>query len=367
MRIGLMLRALDERGGVGVYARNLTEELLALDRHNHYVLLYRSAEQLGRFSHYPNVTERVVRAPGKALWDQIAVPWRLWRDRVDVVFHPKFTVPLLAPCPSLMVLHGAGWFLTDFFGKWDVRYVKLVMPLYLRRATKVLAVSPATKETFNAVFNLPDGLIQTVYFGPASHFRRVENPDRLAEVRARYDLPDRFVFTLTKANGGERKNIAGILEAFRLLHLRTGGKLVIGGKGCERFSEDYGVSEQSYGPDVLFPGWISQEDLPAVYSLADVFLYPSNLESASIPLMEAMACGTPIVTSRVPDMMNVADNAAVFVDPARPDEIAEATQRVLEDPELAHRLGERGLARSSIFSWKKCAQETLDLIEAAAA
>jgi hypothetical protein len=119
-----MLRALDEHGGVGVYTRYLTEELLSIDRGNEYVLFYRSAAQLGRFASHDNVTEVLVRAPGKALWDQVAIPWHCWRQRVDVVFHPKFTVPFLAPCRAMMVLHGAGWFLTDFFGAWDVRYIR---------------------------------------------------------------------------------------------------------------------------------------------------------------------------------------------------------------------------------------------------
>ncbi|HYQ73206.1 MAG TPA: hypothetical protein VET88_14915, partial [Gammaproteobacteria bacterium] len=96
MKIGIMLRALDEKGGIGVYTQNITEELLRLDRRNRYILYYRNAANLGRFAHYDNVTERLVRGGGKALWDQVRIPLACWRDRVDVVFHPKFTVPLLA-------------------------------------------------------------------------------------------------------------------------------------------------------------------------------------------------------------------------------------------------------------------------------
>ena len=104
MRIGIMLRSLDEQGGVGVYTRYITESLLALDPHNEYVLLYRSSENLGRFAHHPNVTERVLGGGNKAIWDQIKVPRACRRDRVDVVFHPKFTVPFFAPCPAVMVV-----------------------------------------------------------------------------------------------------------------------------------------------------------------------------------------------------------------------------------------------------------------------
>src|SRR5688572_29636840 len=105
MRIGLMLRALDERGGIGVYTRYLTEELLGRDRENDYVLFYRNPANIGRFAHHPRVKERVVRGSNKVLWDQISVPYACWRERVDVVFHPKFTVPFLAPCKTVMTVH----------------------------------------------------------------------------------------------------------------------------------------------------------------------------------------------------------------------------------------------------------------------
>ena len=100
MRIGLMLRAFDEKGGVGVYTRNIVEELLRLDRRNQYVLFYRDRQNLGRFSGYENVSERWVRGHGKVAWDQIAIPLVCRRERVDVLFHPKFTAPLLAPCST---------------------------------------------------------------------------------------------------------------------------------------------------------------------------------------------------------------------------------------------------------------------------
>lgn len=363
LRIGLMLRALDEHGGVGIYTRYVTEELLSIDRRNHYVLYYRSPDNLGRFAHLPNVTEKVVRAPGKAAWDQVAIPWRCWRDGVHVVFHPKFTVPFLAPCKTMMVLHGAGWFLSDFFGKWDVRYVRAVMPLYLRRAARVLSVSRVTTDTFNQIFEVPEDRIHTVYFGPGKHFRRIEDQDTLAAARARYDLPERFVLTLTKVGGGERKNFGGVLEAYRRTHGEVPQALVVGGKGCERFRGDYGIPDEGWGADVHFPGWIDQQDLPAVYSLADVFLYPSKMEAFPIPITEALATGTPIITSDRNGLLELAGDAALMVDADDPDAMAGALISVLTDPALASRLRSAGLARSRRFSWERCGRETLAHIE----
>lgn len=358
-----MLRALDEHGGVGVYTRYLTEELLSIDRSNEYVLFYRSAANLGRYAHHPNATERLVRAPGKALWDQVAIPWHCWREGIDVVFHPKFTVPFLAPCRTMMVLHGAGWFLTDFFGTWDVRYIRAVMPLYLRRADRVLSVSRVTTDTFNDIFDVPADLIHTVYFGPGKHFRRVDDPGALRRVRARYSLPQRFVLTLTKLGGDQRKNFGGVLGAYRAAHPRIDHALVVGGKGCERLRDDYGIPAHGWGGDVHFPGWIDQEDLPAVYSLADAFLYPSKMEAFPIPITEALATGTPIVTSDRNGLLELAGDAALMVDADDAESTAEALVRVLMDRDLAQRLRAAGLERSRRFSWEACGRMTLRHIE----
>lgn len=367
MRIGLMLRALDEKGGVGVYTRYVTEELLSIDHRNEYLLYYRSPEHVGRFSRYDNVTERVVSAPGKAAWDQIAIPWRCWRDGVDVVFHPKFTVPFLAPSRTMMVLHGAGWFLSDFFGGWDLKYIKAVMPWYLKRADRVLSVSQVTTDTFNELFDVPPDRIHTVYFGPGKHFRRIDDPATLARVREKYDLPERYVLTLTKIGGSERKNFGGVSEAFRRASDDIPHALVVGGKGCERLRGDYDIPEDGWGARVRFPGWIDQEDLPAVYSMADVFLYPSKMEAFPIPITEALATGTPIITSDRNGLLELAGDAALMVDADDPDALAGALRDVLTDDALAARLRASGLRRSERFSWEKCGRETLAHIEAVGA
>jgi glycosyltransferase involved in cell wall biosynthesis len=366
MRIGIMLRSLDEQGGVGVYTRYITESLLALDPHNEYVLLYRSSENLGRFAHHPNVTERVLGGGNKAIWDQIKVPRACRRDRVDVVFHPKFTVPFFAPCPAVMVVHGADWLIPEeaqFYPWWDVAYIRAVMPFYFRRAAAVLSVSQITTDNFNRVLRLPPGKVVTTYLAPGRHFRRISDHEELARVRERYDLPDRFILTLSKVAGGERKNIGGVFAAYHELHGKVPQKLVVGGKECERFRELYDVPESGWGADVLFPGWIAQEDMPAVQSLADLYLYPSRLEAFPIPISEAMACGTPIVTSNANGLEEIAGEGAIRVDPENSSEIAEAVRAILTDQDLHTRMSEAGLERSRRYSWDICAKQTLEVLE----
>ena len=369
MRIGIMLRSMLEQGGVGVYSRYVTQELLRLDQRNEYVLFYRSPSTLGEFASFPNVRERVVRAPNKALWDQVAIPYACWREKVDVVFHPKFTVPLLAPCKSVMVLHGAGWFLPDtrrFWNAFDLTYVRMMMPVYCGRASAVLAVSQITTDTFNRVLGVAPDKIRTVYFGPGKQFRPVREPGELERVRRKYDLPDRFILTLSGHDRGARKNIDGILRAYEIHHGRSPHKLVVGGKGCERFRAEYAIPEDGYGRDIHFPGWIDQQDLPAIYSMADLFLYPSFSEAFPIPITEALACGTPIVTSTLNGLQEIAGEAALAVDATAPEAIAEAMGRVLMNPDVRATLAERSLARSELFSWDRCARQTLQILESVA-
>jgi glycosyltransferase involved in cell wall biosynthesis len=361
MRIGVMLRALDERGGVGVYTRNVTEELLRLDRKNHYVLFYRDCRHLGRYSHYPNVEEVVVPGRLKAFWDQLAIPLACRKHRVDVLFHTKFTVPLLAPCPAVMVVHGADWFIPEharFYAPLDVAYIRAIMPLYFRRS-----VSRITTDNFNRILRLPEGKVVTTYLAPGRHFKRITDASELERVRRKYQLPSRFILSLSKLGGGERKNIEGVFEAYRLLHGKVPHQLVIGGTNCVEFRRTYGIPGAGWGADVHFPGWIDQQDMPAVLSLADLYLYPSRLEAFPIPVSEAMACGVPIVTSDVNGLEEIAGDAALRVPPEEPEAIADAGLRILKSREEHARVSAAGLERSKRYSWDKCAQETLAVLE----
>jgi glycosyltransferase involved in cell wall biosynthesis len=370
MRIGMMLRSLDEKGGIGVYTNNLIHELLRIDDKKQYVFFYRKAANIGRFAHFNNVAERVVSASNKAFWDQIAIPLACWREKVDVVFNPKFTAPLLAPCKAVMVVHGADWFIPEqaqFYGRLDVQYIRMFMPLYFRKCDTVISVSQLTTDNFNHVLKLPAGKLKTVYMGPGRHFKRLEDESVIQQVRDRYNLPEKFILTLTKCGGGgdRRKNFGRILQAYAHYHGRVSEphKLVVGGEGCEQLREAYEVPTHGYGRDVLFPGWLDQQDLPAIYSMADLYLHPSNLEAFPQPVVEAMACGTPLITSNTNGLREIAGNAAILVNPEDTEEIAKSISRVLREDGLRAALSEYGLTRSRMFSWDRCARETLTILE----
>jgi glycosyltransferase involved in cell wall biosynthesis len=368
MRIGIMLRSIDEKGGVGVYTRNIVKELLEIDRKNEYVLFYSNPANLGSFAHHQNVTEHWVTGSNKAYWDQIAIPRACRREGIDVLFHPKFTVPLFSPCKAVMVVHGADWLIPEqaqFYTWWDVKYMQMMLPLYFKRSSAVISVSQETTDNFNRILKLPEGKVQTIYFAPARGFKRIIDPTILQSVKAKYDLPENFILTLTKRKGGGRKNLGQIFKAYARYHEQTDAphKLVIGGKDCHLFRDEYGISEDGYGKDILFPGWMDQADMPAVFSLASLYLYPSNLEAFPIPLTEAMACGTPILTSNVNGLMEIAGDAALLMDPNDTASIAGGIARILSDSNLGETLSCKGLERSKSFTWDLCARQTLEVLE----
>ncbi len=367
-----MLRSIDEKGGVGVYTRNIVKELLRLDQNNEYVLFYANPSHIGWLSEHENLTERCVKGWNKAIWDQFAIPSACLQEKIDVLFHPKFTVPLLAPCRTVMVVHGADWLIPEqarFYPWWDVKYMQMMLPLYFKKSSAVISVSQETTDNFNRHLHLPKEKIQTIYFAPGRNFKRITDTKELERVKARYNLPDKFILTLTKRRGDGRKNLGQILKAYACYHERTKEphKLVVGGKDCYLFRDEYSLPMDDYGKDILFPDWIDQMDMPAVYSLASLYLYPSNLEAFPIPLTEAMSCGTPILTSNVNGLKEIAGDAAILVDPSDTEAIAAGISKILSDAKLSEALSQKGLERSTLFRWDRCAKETLALLEKVAA
>jgi glycosyltransferase involved in cell wall biosynthesis len=369
MRIGIMLRAWGERGGVGVYTRNLTRELLGLGSAHRFVLFWRRREEVGRhFPGHAGVEEHWVRGGPKPLWDQLAIPLACRRTGVDVLLHPKFTAPLLAPARAVMVVHGADWLLPDqriFYPWWDVLYMRAFLPLYFRKCSRVISVSWRTTENFERVLRPARGKTETVYFGPAPGFRPLEDPALGRPIVERHGFPPRYLLTFSKATADRRKNLPTLLKAYARYHAGAEQPLplVVVGEGGEELRRRHALPEVGWGRDVLFPGWIPQEDLPAIYAGAALLLYPSLLEAFPIPITEALACGTPIVTSDVNGLKELAEGAALLVDPRDPAAIAAGVERLLGDGALRERLRLQGIERSGDFSWRRCARRVLKILE----
>jgi glycosyltransferase involved in cell wall biosynthesis len=370
MRIGIMLRAYEEKGGVGVYTRNVTRHLLEHGAEHEFFLYFSNPDSVGAYAEYPNTHARVVPLRGKFIWDQVLMPRMFRKDRLDVLFHPKFTVPLLCASKSVMMLHGAGWFIPEvqhFWTRTTRIYTRIMMPIYCRLAGAVLAVSEITRDVFIERLGVAPDKITTLYFAPGKQFSAPPDAAHTAAVKARYALPERYILTLSGGDRAERKNFGAILEAFKRVHAQSPCALVVAGRGCETFRERYSIPGEGWGRDVHFPGWVDQADLPVFFREAELFLYPSNMEAHPIPVTEALATGTPIVTSNAYGLKELAGDAALLVDPSDPDAIAAAVLRLVSDARLREQLEVRAAERSKLFDWDVCAKRTLAILETVAA
>lgn len=361
MKIAVMLRGIGERQGTGIYTQNVVDRLLAMDTANEYVCLYNSQQDLGRYAHLDHVTERVLSVRHKALWDQVAVPMAARREDVDVIFHPKFTVPFFTGRKTVMTIHGASWFVhPELYGRATVAYIRLFMPFYCRRANLILSNSELTTNDFVRILKVPREKIVTIPLGVTEQFKVIEDRNRLDEVRQRYNLPEKFILSVSRYD--PRKNFVNLIAAFRLLRQRTSCKLVVAGIGCEKYREEFHLDDDGTADDVLFLDWVNQDELPALYNMARCLFFPSVYEEFGIPTCEAMSCDCPPVISKTGNLPSIAGDAGIVVDPFDHEEMADALEKVYTDDSLHAQLVARCRERAPYFTWERCARETLDAL-----
>jgi glycosyltransferase involved in cell wall biosynthesis len=383
MRIGIDYTAAVRQGaGIGRYTRNLVQALLALDAENDYVLL----SATGGLGAEPGVAEwatsvpwqtaattrRKVRAVNLPVSDRLlAVLWHrlrlpLWAElacgRLDVFHSPDFTLPPLRAARAVLTVHDLSFIRVPDSAASRLRaYLLQAVPRSVRRADVILADSQSTRSDVIELLRVDPGRVEVLYPGVEERFQPVPK-DALAAVRRRYCLPERFVLSLGTLQ--PRKNYERLIEAFALLRheARTEAKLVIvGGLGWMYEGIARRVAELELSDEVLFPGYVSDEDLPALYSLADLFAFPSLYEGFGLPALEAMACGTPVVASNVSSLPEVVGDAALTVDPLDVSALAEAMSRSLNDAGLRQEMVGRGLARARQFRWPDSAAQLLEV------
>jgi len=371
MTIGIDIRCLAQGKHTGVeeYTVNLLNSLFGFDKDNEYRLFYNSykasPEIISGFLKYKNVKLCRFRYPNKVLNSYFRFLKYPKIDKmigdVDVFFSPNIIFSSLSRnCRRIVTFHDLSFErYPEFFSRKRRLWHKTVTPSRLaKKADEIIAVSDSTKQDLVQLYNIDPKKIKVIYSGIEERFSPVENKEELRRVRKKYNLPEKFILFLGTLE--PRKNIEGLILAFDKLKQSKNLNLVIAGSKGWLYENIYKTAQKVNSSDnIKFIGYIDPEGKPALYSLAKLFVYPSFWEGFGFPPLEAMACGTPVITSNVSSLPEVIGEAGLLVDPYNINEIAEAMNQVLQGESLRTNLQKKGIERAREFSWGKTAKETL--------
>lgn len=371
MRIGIeVTAAVRQGGGIGRYVRELLRALAARDSGNNYRLFYASPAPLPHTlpslpanfcsTHLPIDDIWLAR-----LWQRMRAPLpvEMITGRLDVYHSPDFTLPPTLPStPKLLTVHDLSFIRDPDSASPPLRsYLQIVVRRSVRRATHILADSQATKDDLTELYRAPPEKITVLYAGVDQSFQPVSDPRQLAEVRDRYGIGE-APFVLSVSTLQPRKNYRRLIEAFEIALGHTQFVLVLaGGKGWLHDEILCEVRRRNLEAKVLFPGFVPETDLKALYSAAEVMAYPSLYEGFGLPVVESMACGTPVLTSTAPCLPEIAGQAAILANPYDVQAIADGLTQLTTDPELCADLVQKGLTRARMFNWDDSARKLLGL------
>jgi glycosyltransferase involved in cell wall biosynthesis len=353
MRIAIDARKLRDFG-IGTYLRNILIELSRLDRETEYVVLCRpddagAGDVLGR--NFRMVPET---APAYSIAEQYRIPLSLARERVNMVHEPHYVLPPLVRCRSVVTIHDCIHLMFPQYlpSKLAHVYAKGSMWSAARKADRILTVSEASKRDILRFFNVPPEKVAVIYNAIDERFLAPANAERMELVRQRYQLDHPFV--LYVGNIKPHKNIERLIDAFGRARSQCPDdlKLIIIGDEISKYPGlRQSVHKHKLDKHVRFLGFQPMETLAAFYRLARAFVFPSLYEGFGLPPLEAMACGSPVVTSNVSSLPEVAGGAALLVDPYDANAIAGGIVRAVTDETLRADLISRGLDRARSFSW----------------
>lgn len=354
------------RTGTENYSLHLIRALLALNRRPTFRLYFNQPPDEGLF---PATTDQRV-MPFPRLWTHLRLSWEMVREPPDVLFVPSHVLPLLHPRRSVVTVHDLGY-------HYHPEAHTLSQNLYLRASTRfnahaaarIIADSEATRQDLARCYGAPSEKVVVVYPGRDESFQPVTDAAKLASVRQQYGLSETYLLYVGTLQ--PRKNLVRLVQAFAALlqnppepALPSNLQLALAGqKGwladeIERSIHELGLTER-----VALPGYVPDEDLPALLSGATAFCFPSLYEGFGLPVLEAMACRVPVVCANSSSLPEVAGDAALLVDPLSVDDIAAGLFRILTDGDLRHTLVGRGLDQIQRFSWARCAAGVLQVLE----
>lgn len=353
------------RTGIEEYSYQVIKNLayrqagLMNESKEHQVVLYIRKNQKIDFSLPRNWKAKTIKWP--YLWTQIGLSLELLLHPVEALFVPAHTIPFIHPKKSIVTIHGLEYeFCPKAYSFWGRIYMRFVIKNSCRWAKKIIAVSENTKKDLVDFYKVSEGKIKVIYNGVDDKLQSVHFSG--SRKNGEQNLKPYLLFV---GRLEERKNILGIVEAFEILKekYKIPHRLVLAGKPGIGFSEiEDKIRNTKHKDNIILKGFVSDEGKYVLLRNADIFLFPSFYEGFGLPILEAQSLGTPVVTSNISSMPEVADSSAILVDPRKPEEIVEATYRLISDENFKNDIINKGLENVKRFSWEKCAQEIGKLI-----
>lgn len=350
-----------ERTGTENYSLHLIRALLDLDSPHRFRLYFNRQPAANLLPPSPQADLRVI--PFPRLWTHVRLAWEMLLHPPDVLFVPAHVLPLIHP-RSVATIHDLGY---RHFPEAHTRSARLYLEWgtrYSARASRlVIADSRATRDDLVSMYGVPECRIRVAYPGICPGLAPVSDSAVIDRVRGKYGISRPYLLYVGTLQ--PRKNLLRLMDAFAALPEQY--VLVLAGKKGWLYSDILSRAEAlGVGRRVIFTGYVPDEDLPALLSGAEVFVFPSLYEGFGLPVLEAMACGAPVVCSDTSSLPEVAGDAALLVSPTDTAALAAAMNQVLTDGDLRQRLVLRGREQAAKFTWQRCAQTVLEVLEEAA-
>ena len=368
MRVAIDVRTVTEaRSGVGNYVLNLLAGLRRVAPQHEFFLVgqERNLEVLGRSN---GLCHRALLSheshPWGDLWEHLWLPRVLKRHGVQVMHGPATLIPLGRDgFASVATIHDLVAFLyPETIPQKYALYMTWLLKRVVKRAMRIISVSQCTKDDLVRVLGVPPERIAVIHEAAQPGFQPIADQEALQRARRRYGISKPFFYHV--GNIEPRKNLVRLLKAFLSLRHRFKGQvqMVISGQEgwlTRRLHGDIGRLD--LGQDVIFTGYLPQEDLPLLMNAALAFVFPSLYEGFGLPALEAMSCGTPLITSNLSSLPEIVGPAALLVEPTQVEDIAQAMWRVFEDAGLRQRMSRLGLEQAARFSWQQTARQTMEV------
>lgn len=376
MKIGIEGQRLyrTKKHGMDMVALELIKNLQKIDDKNEYVVFVKPDKDHDCMHETANF--KIIELSGGVypIWEQSTLPRAAKKEGCDILHCTSNTAPINTKIPLIITLHdiiylesisilkkGGTW-----YQKIGNMYRRYVVPKNVKQSKKIITVSNFEKDRIRNFFGYPedDKRLVAVYNGVSDYFKIIEDKEELKRVKDLYKLPDEFIFFL--GNTDPKKNTKGALKAYSEFIKRNNKKIPLLMLDFDRDFLNRLLAEIN-DPELInyiqLTGYITNTDLPAIYNQSSLFLYPSLRESFGIPVLEAMRCGSPVITSNTSSMPEISAGASHIVDPFNPHDIANGMIKILNDKTYKEEIIKKGLKRSAEFSWKVMAESVLKLYE----